>query len=121
MAESELALIINDNFLEDVINELEQQCALNIQEKQLGIEFSDNVLCDVCQRQVGLCLIYNLLILSFVKFSPETEEGNEMVFCDRCNICVHQACYGITEIPEGEWLCSPCRASESQLFSFLIY
>lgn len=41
--------------------------------------------------------------------SPDGEEGNEMVFCDLCNICVHQACYGITEIPEGEWLCRPCK------------
>lgn len=31
-----------------------------------------------------------------------------MVFCDRCNICVHQACYGILSIPPGPWLCKPC-------------
>lgn len=32
-----------------------------------------------------------------------------MVFCDSCNICVHQACYGIQNIPSGEWHCSPCK------------
>ena len=31
-----------------------------------------------------------------------------MVFCDQCNICVHQACYGITTIPSGSWLCRTC-------------
>lgn len=31
-----------------------------------------------------------------------------MVFCDCCNICVHQACYGITSIPPGSWLCRTC-------------
>jgi hypothetical protein len=31
-----------------------------------------------------------------------------MVFCDFCNICVHQACYGITSIPDGSWLCRTC-------------
>lgn len=31
-----------------------------------------------------------------------------MVFCDCCNICVHQACYGITAIPAGSWLCRTC-------------
>lgn len=31
-----------------------------------------------------------------------------MVFCDCCNICVHQACYGITSIPSGSWLCRTC-------------
>lgn len=34
---------------------------------------------------------------------------NEMVFCDSCDICVHQACYGIQNIPAGSWLCHPCR------------
>lgn len=32
-----------------------------------------------------------------------------MVFCDACNICVHQACYGISVIPDGEWLCKACK------------
>ena len=41
-------------------------------------------------------------------FQPDSEEGNEMVFCDCCNICVHQACYGITSIPDGSWLCRTC-------------
>ena len=31
-----------------------------------------------------------------------------MVFCDKCNICVHQMCYGITSIPDGSWLCKTC-------------
>ena len=52
-------------------------------EEGLGIEFDENVICDVCR-------------------SPDSEEANEMVFCDNCNICVHQACYGITTIPSGK-------------------
>lgn len=51
-------------------------------EEGLGIEYDENVICDVCR-------------------SPDSEEANEMVFCDSCNICVHQACYGITAIPSG--------------------
>lgn len=35
-----------------------------------------------------------------------------MVFCDCCNICVHQACYGITSIPDGSWLCRTCSLSQ---------
>lgn len=52
-------------------------------EDGLGIEYDENVICDVCR-------------------SPDSEEANEMVFCDNCNICVHQACYGITTIPSGK-------------------
>ena len=72
------------------MNELEFQCAKNMKEKHVGIEFDDHIVCDICR-------------------SPDAEDGNEMVFCDTCNICVHQACYGISVIPDGEWLCKPCK------------
>ena len=39
---------------------------------------------------------------------PDGDDGNEMVFCERCNACVHQNCYGISSIPNGTWLCKPC-------------
>ncbi|CAF1637319.1 unnamed protein product [Adineta ricciae] len=39
---------------------------------------------------------------------PDADDGNEMVFCERCNACVHQNCYGISSIPNGTWLCKPC-------------
>ncbi|XP_077302362.1 PHD finger protein rhinoceros [Arctopsyche grandis] len=85
---------LHEEQLERVIEELEIRCWDKIQaimksEEGLGIEYDENVICDVCR-------------------SPDSEEGNEMVFCDSCNICVHQACYGITAIPSGQWLCSPC-------------
>ncbi len=34
-----------------------------------------------------------------------------MIFCDGCNVCVHQACYGVQELPTGAWLCCPCGKS----------
>lgn len=88
------AIAITEDQLERVIEELEIRCWDKIQsilksEEGLGIEYDENVICDVCR-------------------SPDSEEGNEMVFCDSCNICVHQACYGITTIPSGQWLCRPC-------------
>lgn len=81
---------ISETMIEDVITELERQCAENMKNNKIGIEFNDGVVCDVCR-------------------SPYSEDGNEMIFCDTCNVCVHQACYDIEKIPAGEWYCQPCR------------
>ncbi|KAM9709069.1 protein Jade-1 isoform 1-T1 [Menidia menidia] len=80
--------------MERVMEELERCCHENMShavetEEGLGIEYDEDVVCDVCQ-------------------SPDGEDNNEMVFCDKCNICVHQACYGIQKVPKGSWLCRIC-------------
>ncbi|XP_043996331.1 E3 ubiquitin-protein ligase Jade-2 isoform X1 [Gambusia affinis] len=80
--------------MELVLVELERLCQEQMQqaietEEGLGIEYDEDVVCDVCR-------------------SPEGEDGNEMVFCDKCNVCVHQACYGILKVPQGNWLCRTC-------------
>ncbi|XP_048834170.1 protein Jade-3-like isoform X2 [Brienomyrus brachyistius] len=80
--------------MERVMEALERQCHDSMNhaietEEGLGIEYDEDVVCDVCR-------------------SPESEEGNDMVFCDKCNICVHQACYGIVKVPDGCWLCRTC-------------
>ncbi|KAG9266383.1 E3 ubiquitin-protein ligase Jade-2 [Astyanax mexicanus] len=91
----ELALPELDELtMERVLVVLEIRCEEKMQEaieaqEGLGIEYDEDVVCDVCR-------------------SPEGEDGNEMVFCDKCNICVHQACYGIMKVPQGNWLCRTC-------------
>ncbi|MFH4977036.1 hypothetical protein AB6A40_003745 [Gnathostoma spinigerum] len=37
-------------------------------------------------------------------------EANPLVYCDgpNCEVAVHQGCYGIIEVPEGEWYCAKC-------------
>lgn len=32
---------------------------------------------------------------------------NYIVFCERCDVAVHQNCYGIAEIPRGAWSSIP--------------
>ncbi|GFY70065.1 PHD finger protein rhinoceros [Trichonephila inaurata madagascariensis] len=85
---------LDDSFVELVFESLEQQVHIRLQEeikndKTLGIDYDEDAICDVCR-------------------SPDSHESNKMVFCDKCNICVHQICYGITKIPEGNWLCRTC-------------
>ncbi|TRY54621.1 hypothetical protein DNTS_001605 [Danionella cerebrum] len=85
---------INELTMERVMEALERQCHENMNhaietEEGLGIEYDEDVICDVCR-------------------SPDSEEGNDMVFCDKCNICVHQACYGIVKVPDGHWMCRTC-------------
>lgn len=51
-----------------------------------------------------------MLLISgmFLKLQFDSEELNEMVFCDFCDICVYQACYGIQNILVGSWFCYLC-------------
>lgn len=73
--------------MEKTLEVLERHCHESMNhaietEEGLGIEYDEDVICDVCR-------------------SPDSEEGNEMVFCDSCNICVHQViqkCHVIMDV-----------------------
>lgn len=75
--------LMDELMMERVMEEFERRCYDNMihameTEEGLGIEYDEDVVCDVCQ-------------------SPDGEDNNEMVFCDKCNICVHQVCVCVCE------------------------
>ena len=43
-----------------------------------------------------------------VCFDGTTYDDNAVVFCDLCNVAIHQRCYGVDKIPEGDFFCDRC-------------
>lgn len=73
-----------------------KQAEIHIEEEQAsdngGNEDADSEDDEVCT----ICL------------KPDSEPPNEIIFCDNCNMAVHQECYDIPVIPEDDWICRNC-------------
>ncbi|KAG6949575.1 hypothetical protein JG688_00014566 [Phytophthora aleatoria] len=41
--------------------------------------------------------------------APDSLENDPIVICDVCGVAVHQTCYRLAAVPEGDWYCHPCR------------
>jgi hypothetical protein len=54
------------------------------------IDQEDKAVCDVCS------------------FEGDDPRDNKLIFCDACNVAAHQKCFGVDQIPHGNFFCNPC-------------
>ncbi|KAK6102073.1 PHD-zinc-finger like domain family protein [Brugia pahangi] len=90
---------ISEKVFGEVMDKLEVSCCQAIHSDLLSLiaspiasadaEFDENVCCDICRQ-------------------PDYEEDDKIIFCDGCNVGVHQSCYGLDSVPSDEWLCQKC-------------
>jgi len=69
------------------------------QKKDLQVQLQEQVDDTIC----GIC------------FDGESTEKNPIVFCETCDLPLHQSCYGIKDIPEGDYFCDRCLYIERQM------
>ncbi|EEB07541.1 histone acetyltransferase complex subunit Nto1 [Schizosaccharomyces japonicus yFS275] len=94
---------LNHEFLEILITMIEREYAL----LDAQVPKLEPVRTEV-EELDGSCSICN---------ESECEHNNAIVFCDSCNLAVHQNCYGIPFVPEGQWFCKKCRIAPDQIIS----
>ncbi|CDJ45527.1 PHD-finger domain-containing protein, putative, partial [Eimeria tenella] len=59
----------------------------------------DGIRCDVCANS-------------------DTAADDAIVLCDGCDVAVHQSCYSIPQVPEGEWFCEFCKTQKAAKVHF---
>lgn len=40
--------------------------------------------------------------------NEEPDDIDEMLLCDGCDLAMHVSCAGLSEVPDGDWLCGSC-------------
>ncbi|XP_061662968.1 bromodomain-containing protein 1 isoform X2 [Syngnathoides biaculeatus] len=94
---SEGASQVSFNVFEFLIDRFEKELYLEGldqgSEKQASVD--DDTVCAICM-------------------DGECHNGNAILLCDACNVAVHQECYGVPYVPEGQWLCRHCLQSPTR-------
>lgn len=88
---------VSYNVFEFLIDRFEKE--LYLESLDQGSEnltpIDDNAVCCICMAK-------------------EYHNSNSILYCDMCKVAVHQECYGVPYIPEGQWLCRHCLQAPMQ-------
>ncbi|KAI1494343.1 origin recognition complex subunit 4 C-terminus-domain-containing protein [Biscogniauxia mediterranea] len=76
-------------YFEDLPSKATNTAASENKENQKDVDSEDDEVCAICSK-------------------PDSEPPNEIIFCENCDMAVHQKCYGVPVIPEGDWICRNC-------------
>lgn len=92
---SDKLLPVDRNEFEKMMDKLENESYKHNQHKLTGSNVDADADCSICN-------------------DGECQNSNAILFCDMCNLAVHQECYGVPYIPEGQWLCRRCLQSPNR-------
>lgn len=82
---------ISEAEFERIMDRLEKESYLE-SDRGSGLVVDEDAVCAICD-------------------DGECSNANVILFCDLCDLAVHQDCYGVPYIPEGQWLCRRCLKS----------
>lgn len=66
-----------------------QRCLDSQKAIEAKMEEDENAVCDICG-------------------DGESSGENRIIFCDCCDVSVHQHCYGVDTVPHGDYFCRAC-------------
>ena len=94
---------VPQDVFEILMDRLEKECVFESQTFGDSTDKSGKNIYNIDENAV--CCICN---------DGECHNTNAILFCDMCNLAIHQECYGVPYIPEGQWLCRRCIESPSR-------
>uniref|UniRef100_A0A8C7S156 Bromodomain containing 1 n=1 Tax=Oncorhynchus mykiss TaxID=8022 RepID=A0A8C7S156_ONCMY len=87
---------VSHNVFEFLVDRFEKETQMEkVSQGQDKLTIDEDAVCCICMDGDG-------------------QDSNVILFCDMCNLAVHQECYGVPYIPEGQWLCRHCLQSPTQ-------